>query len=101
MISSCSSAIAGPDPLLKWPGGKRWVAPLLASLLRQELSGTYFEPMLGSGAVFLKLAPTSAHLADMNADEAALAADPYQRKNDIHQKLVAECKALALKHHLT
>ena len=58
----------GPDPLLKWPGGKRWLAPVLTSLLREELSGTYFEPMLGSGAVFLKLAPTSAHLADMNAE---------------------------------
>lgn len=42
-----------------------------------------------------------AFLADMNADEAALAADPYQRKHDIHQKLVAECNALAREHRLT
>lgn len=42
-----------------------------------------------------------AFLADMNADEAALAADPYQRKHDIHQELVAECRELAREHHLT
>lgn len=42
-----------------------------------------------------------AFLADMNADEAALAADPHQRNHDIHQKLVAECNALARAHRLT
>lgn len=40
-------------------------------------------------------------LADMNADEAALAADPYQRKSEIHKKLVTECNALAQEHRLT
>ena len=42
-----------------------------------------------------------AFLADMNADEAALAADLYERRRDIHEKLVAECNALALEHRLT
>lgn len=42
-----------------------------------------------------------AFLADMNADEAALAADSYERKHDIHQELVAECRELAREHHLT
>ena len=42
-----------------------------------------------------------AFLANMNADEAVLAADPYQRNDAIHKKLVAECNALALEHRLT
>jgi predicted nucleotidyltransferase component of viral defense system len=42
-----------------------------------------------------------AFLADMNADEAELAADPYERRGDIHEKLVTECNALASEHRLT
>ena len=42
-----------------------------------------------------------AFLADMNADEAALAADPYRRDHGIHQKLVDECNAMAREHRLT
>lgn len=39
--------------------------------------------------------------ADLNFDEAALPADPYQRKHELHRKLVAECKALAAGQRLT
>jgi predicted nucleotidyltransferase component of viral defense system len=65
--------------------------------LRQLVRGGVSDPkqMLG------RCARRFGFLADMNADEAALAADPYQRKHDIHQKLVSECNALALGHRLT
>ncbi len=55
-------------PFLKWPGGKRWIAPVLSEILRGELSGHYFEPFLGAGAVFLRLRPTTANLSDNNAE---------------------------------
>lgn len=55
------------EPFLKWPGGKRWLAPGLASILRGELTGTYWEPFLGGGAVFLALRPNRATLSDINA----------------------------------
>lgn len=42
-----------------------------------------------------------AFLGNLNADEMVLAADPYQRQREIYEKLVAECKALALEHRLT
>ncbi len=42
-----------------------------------------------------------AFLAEMNADEAALAEDTYRRRSDTHEKLVAECSALAQEHRLT
>lgn len=57
------------EPFLRWAGGKRWLAksasPVLKRLL-QSTGGTYFEPFLGSGAMFFGLAPQHAHLSDIN-----------------------------------
>lgn len=55
-------------PFLKWPGGKRWISPLLSTVLAQELKNQYREPFLGAGAVFLKLQPSSAYLSDSNRE---------------------------------
>jgi len=57
-----------PLPFLKWPGGKRWVAPLLASIVQPELDGTYFEPFVGGASVFLQLQPSKAILSDINEE---------------------------------
>ena len=65
--------------------------------LRQLVRGGVSDPKL----MLERCAKRFAFLADMNADETALAADPYQRKYDIHQKLVSECNALAREHRLT
>lgn len=54
------------NPCLKWPGGKRWLAPVLADIMKRELAGRYFEPFLGGAAVFLTLRPRAALLADIN-----------------------------------
>jgi DNA adenine methylase len=59
---------AAVEPFLRWAGGKRWLAQLLAPALRGRLTGTYFEPFLGSGAVFFAVAPRRAVLSDLNAD---------------------------------
>ena len=56
------------DPFLKWPGGKRWLAPLLANIIDRELLGTYFEPFVGAAAVFLQLRQKRAVLSDINAE---------------------------------
>lgn len=56
------------EPFLKWPGGKRWAAKLIADLVRSHLSGRYFEPFLGGGAVFFELQPREATLSDVNTD---------------------------------
>jgi len=53
-------------PFLKWPGGKRWLAPLLSHILTPELSKVYFEPFAGAAAVFLELSPREAVLSDTN-----------------------------------
>lgn len=53
-------------PFLKWPGGKRWLAPTLREVIRRELMGTYYEPFVGAGAVFLATRPLHASLSDTN-----------------------------------
>ena len=53
-------------PFLKWPGGKRWAAPLVSQLVCQRLGRRYFEPFLGGGAVYFHLKPQQAILSDAN-----------------------------------
>lgn len=60
-------------PFLKWVGGKRQLLPVLRRFYPEKV-GTYFEPFLGSGAVFFDLAASGAingHgaiLSDANPD---------------------------------
>jgi len=54
-------------PFLKWAGGKRWLMPL-AQQLRTGKIKTYFEPFVGSGAMFFALQPTRAVLSDFNQE---------------------------------
>lgn len=57
------------SPFLKWAGGKRWLAPKLIPLIKDELhksQGEYFEPFLGAGAIFFALAPKKATISDIN-----------------------------------
>lgn len=54
-------------PFLKWAGGKRWLAEHVLDLIPSDFS-TYYEPFLGSGAIFFSLQPKAAVLSDLNAD---------------------------------
>ena len=42
-------------PILKWAGGKARLAEQIAEAFQEPCEGTYFEPFLGSGAVYLAL----------------------------------------------
>lgn len=55
-------------PFLRWAGGKSRIVRYLLELLPNEGFGDYWEPFLGSGALFFALAPERAHLSDLNAD---------------------------------
>jgi len=56
-----------PSPFLKWAGGKRWLLDRLLPLI-DGISGTYFEPFLGAGAVLLSLSPRISKVgADTNS----------------------------------
>jgi len=55
-------------PLIKWAGGKRQIAAELFSRFPSEWNhGTYIEPFIGGGAMFLHAAPTKAIIADLNS----------------------------------
>jgi DNA adenine methylase len=54
-------------PFLKWAGGKRWLSDHVLELIPKGFS-TYFEPFLGSGAIYFSLQPKAAVLSDLNED---------------------------------
>jgi len=58
------SAGAKIAPFLKWAGGKRWLTRRVEGLNLAE--GTYFEPFLGSAAMFFHWRPRKAVLSDRN-----------------------------------
>lgn len=68
-----------PRPVVKWPGGKRLLVARLTKLVPASFR-MYIEPFFGGGALFFKLQPQKAVLADTNADLmnfcARLAQDP-------------------------
>lgn len=57
----------GSEPLLKWPGGKR---EILKHILKHIPCNyrRYYEPFVGGGALFFRLAPERAMLGDKNRD---------------------------------
>jgi DNA adenine methylase len=53
-------------PFLKWAGGKRWFASRYLDIIPPSF-GRYYEPFLGSAALFFALSPKKAILSDVNA----------------------------------
>ena len=56
-----------PRPFVKWAGGKSRLAPKIASFF-PEYYNDYYEPFLGSGAVYFEIAPQRGILNDLNAN---------------------------------
>lgn len=54
-------------PLLKWAGGKRWLADELLLAFPKE-SNRYYEPFLGGAAIFFAYRPTQSTLSDTNRE---------------------------------
>jgi DNA adenine methylase len=62
---SLPDAVAAP--VIKWVGGKTRLLPELIARLPERM-GRYHEPFAGGAALFFRVAPKSAVLADSNAD---------------------------------
>ncbi len=71
-------------PFLRWAGGKRALLSHILPKIVLNATGTYFEPFLGSGAVFFALGPSRAVLSDSNN---ALIATYQALKADVEQVL--------------
>jgi DNA adenine methylase len=55
-------------PILKWPGGKRWLALAMATSARLRVGDRIIEPFVGGGALFFGVRPAAALLGDINGD---------------------------------
>lgn len=55
------------EPFLKWAGGKRWLTQRFPNLFPDDIQ-RYFEPFLGSGAVYFHLRPSSGIISDLNEE---------------------------------
>ncbi len=55
------------SPVIKWVGGKSKLLPDLLSRMPERF-GRYYEPFAGGAALFFRVAPERALLADYNAD---------------------------------
>lgn len=90
---------SGARPFLKWAGGKRQLLPVLRTYYPGRVAA-YFEPFLGSGAVFFdllasgRLADVPVHLSDENPDLVGC----YLRVRDSVESVVAALETLAAGH---
>jgi DNA adenine methylase len=86
-------------PILKWAGGKRQLLPTLRRYYPPQFN-RYFEPFLGSGAVFLDchnrglLDGCDVHLSDINADVIGC----YLMVRDEVEAVIDELEALKAGH---
>jgi DNA adenine methylase len=55
-------------PILKWPGGKRFIAPRISSIVSGLDAPRYFEPFAGGAALFFEMHHPRAYLSDTNAE---------------------------------
>jgi DNA adenine methylase len=55
------------NPLLKWPGGKRWLVPALVPQVGGAFE-RYIEPFVGGGALLFSLEPARGIVGDINKD---------------------------------
>src|ERR671923_758653 len=94
-----SAAERGARPILKWAGGKRQLLPVLRRYYPSRF-GSYFEPFVGSGAVFLDLHNLGAldgrpvHLSDINADVIGC----YRAVRDSIDEVIQELRGLERGH---
>jgi DNA adenine methylase len=89
LLPSCSMD-PSLAPFLKWAGGKRWLLPLAQRLARTPVK-RYFEPFVGSGAMFFAIRPAHSVLSDLNRE----LVETYQA---IQEDWAAVSNAL-VKHH--
>ncbi|MGH9402000.1 MAG: DNA adenine methylase [Terriglobia bacterium] len=66
-LSNPRKEAASRAPFLKWPGGKRKLVRHILPLLPTKYN-RYYEPFLGSAALFFALRPPLASLSDKNCD---------------------------------
>lgn len=86
-VNAVSPDLDLASPILKWAGGKASIGRELAALFPRQF-GSYFEPFLGGGAMFFRLAPTRGCVSDVNADLVAFYQAIARSPDRVHDELV-------------
>lgn len=73
-------------PFLKWAGGKQRIVGSILPLLPK--TGRYFEPFIGSGAVYLNMPQEECFLSDVNGDLVEL----YRHLQKDGEAFIEECR---------
>ena len=76
---------------LKWPGGKRWLLKKLPEIFSIQFNN-YYEPFLGSGAVFFHLCPEKSVLSDVNEELINLFVQMRDHPQELAKQLQAHQK---------
>lgn len=85
-----------PKPFLKWAGGKSRLSSKIASLFpANDKFNKYFEPFLGSGAVYFEISPRKGQLNDLNKH---LINTYIDIRNNVKQ-LIKELKVIDTEYH--
>ncbi|WP_315806505.1 MULTISPECIES: Dam family site-specific DNA-(adenine-N6)-methyltransferase [unclassified Bradyrhizobium] len=81
-------------PFLKWAGGKRWLTKRFPDLIPRSFR-RYYEPFLGSGAVFFHLDPPAASISDSNGE----LVDTYRAIRDEPENVMRVLRAHSTRHN--
>lgn len=60
-------SLCKPQPILKWPGGKRQLLPVLLKHTPTDFK-VFYEPFVGAGALLFSLSPPRAVVGDLNEE---------------------------------
>ena len=78
-------SMENPRPFLKWAGGKSRIAKNITSYF-PKFFNKYYEPFLGSGAVYFEVAPQTGVLNDLNIN----LIDAYENIKNHPKKIIQE-----------
>lgn len=91
-VKATPASAANPSAFLRWAGSKRKLLPKLSSYWSTRFT-RYVEPFAGSSSLFFKIQPTSALLADKNADLIEVYCVLRDRPEELHARVSALRKA--------
>ncbi len=83
------NSLPEPKPFLKWAGSKKWLISSIEKFIPTHFN-KYYEPFLGSGAVFFAIRPKNAYLFDFNED----LINTYKTLREYPEKVIKKLKKM-------
>lgn len=74
------------QPFIRWAGAKRMHTPALRAMLPERV-GTYYEPFMGSAALFFAAKPRSSRLSDTASDLVHTFLEVRDRPREVYEAL--------------